>query len=287
MVRLGQIPVILLALAAIGSGQVIAQSDPSHEASRTAKVKVVPPAVASGPFPIAETRTTSVPSIEYRQAEQLSESDRLLVANDESSVAEHAETDGFDLSRGRWTYEQIICPAFPNHLFLRYMQNHGVDDVSLFSASIPRFGQGRVRIIPIQKRSYSLFSPAPVNAITISAFNHIRAEEGAGASSSWVANGLCYAALAGARPQLTQPEQNAGTGSAMTAILQVQIKGGQVIRFVDANAKPRPMEWSMTFDAHGKLIKATHNPAPEMSERPVPESAGRPATQVVPSSTDN
>ena len=69
--------------------------------------------------------------------------------------------------------------------------------MSVFSASVPRNGAGRVRIVPILKRGYSLFSPAPINALTISAFNHIRAEEGEAANSDWLGNALCYAALAG------------------------------------------------------------------------------------------
>jgi hypothetical protein len=91
-------------------------------------------------------------------------------------------------------------PALPEHLFLRFTRNDGAGDVSLFSASIPR-GEGRVRIIPIQRRGYSLFSPAPINAMTISAFNHIRDEERSDQAPDWLGTGLCYAALAGAHPQ--------------------------------------------------------------------------------------
>jgi hypothetical protein len=78
--------------------------------------------------------------------------------------------------------------------------------VSVFTVSIPRGGDGRVRIIPIQRRGYSLFSPAPINALTISAFNHIRAEEHPKAPD-WLGTGLCYAALAGAHPQAAEVER--------------------------------------------------------------------------------
>ncbi|MGA8042894.1 MAG: hypothetical protein WCA37_08840, partial [Terracidiphilus sp.] len=81
--------------------------------------------------------------------------DRLLAANAESSIAERAARLGYDLASGRWTYEQIVCPALPNHLFLRYTKSVGAGDVTQFSASIPRGSEGRVRIIPILKRSYS------------------------------------------------------------------------------------------------------------------------------------
>ena len=75
--------------------------------------------------------------------------------------------------------QKIACPRLTNHLFVQFTRNNGNGDVSIFSASIPRNGMGRIRIVPILKRSYSLFSPAPINSMTISAFNHIRSEEGA------------------------------------------------------------------------------------------------------------
>ena len=134
--------------------------------------------------------------------------DRLLLADAESSIAEHAGFAGLEYQQSNWNYRQIVCPSFPNHLFLQYTRNNGVGDITVFSASIPRNGEGRVRIVPILKRGYSLFSPAPINALTISAFNHIRAEEGKTANSDWLGNALCYAALAGAQPRFFRPVQS-------------------------------------------------------------------------------
>jgi hypothetical protein len=286
MLRFGHFPVVLVAvIVGCVSLPLLAQSAGDEEIPLPLKVKTVPPAVEHKPFSIIGTKRTSVPSIEFLSAEEMSQSDRLLAANDDSSIAEHAATIGFDLYQGGWKYEQIRCPAFPNHLFLRYTLKNGDRDVTVFSASIPRNGTGRVRVIPIQKRSYSLFSPAPINELTISAFNHIKAEEGPEQSSSWAGNGLCYAALAGAHPQLTRSEdssQNRVTPQATTAVLYVPVKGGEAIRFVDIAANPRPMEWTMTFNSHGKLIKTTHTSAPEITARAVPANAVPEATRPVP-----
>jgi hypothetical protein len=290
MVRFGPAYVFFIAfLGGILSAPVVAQSSPDNVPSSPYKVRVVPPAVDPGPFPVGGTRSKSTPSIELRAPEQMSPTDRLVASNDESSIAEHAQIEGFDLNQGKWAYAQIVCPAFPNHLFLRYTQNNGVGDVTVFSASIPRNGQGRVRIIPIQKRSYSLFSPAPVNAMTISAFNHVRAEEGTGQSSSWLGNALCYAALAGAKPRLASEEElrTGGSTPALNAILEVPVKGGEVIRFVDEAAKPRPMQWTMTFSPQGKLTKATHVPAPSIETRSVPINPDALPTIPVPQSANN
>jgi hypothetical protein len=284
MVRFGFLSVCLpLTFASIVCVSICAQTT-SDAPSTITKVRDIPAPIVPQPFSTAAPKSKSVHSIEFRPAEEMSESDLLLVSNDESSIAEHAGINGFNLAQGQWSYEQIVCPALPNHLFLRYTQNNGDRDITVFSASIPRNGEGRVRIIPIQKRSYSLFSPAPINALTISAFNHIRAEEGTGRSSSWLGNGLCYAALAGANPELAK-QKNSGTGEptpTLTAILDVPAKGGELIRFVDSAAIPRPMQWTMTFTQQGKLVKATHSSAPLSSSQPVPPVSAVEKTSPIP-----
>jgi hypothetical protein len=40
-------------------------------------------------------------------------------------MTEHAGYSGFELEQGGWDYEQLVCPALPNHLFLQYTRNHG------------------------------------------------------------------------------------------------------------------------------------------------------------------
>ena len=243
------------------------------------KGRPVPTPIEPKPFSVEAPKKKVPFTIEFRPAEEMSEKDRLLVADAESSIAEHAGFAGFELDQTTWSYQQMVCPALPNHLFLRYMRNNGTGDVSVFSASIPRDGEGRVRVIPILRRGYSLFSPAPINALTISAFNHIRAEEPDLNSTEWLGNGLCYAALAGAHPQIVSADARPAIDKpipAFIAVLDVQTlpkKGVQVIRFADASAAPRPMEWTMTFTRQGKLIKATHFAAPMMSVRPVTQKS--------------
>jgi hypothetical protein len=206
----------------------------------------------------------------------MTKKDRRLADDAEASIAEHAGTNGFEFEQGGWSYQQVVCPALPNHMFLQYTRNRGVGDVTMFTASIPRGSDGRVRIIPILRRGYSLFSPAPINALTISAFNHIRAEEPDGRSSNWLGNGLCYAALAGAHPRIPKPDEELetdGPAPALTAAMEVDLRGGEVIQFADIGARPKPMEWTMTFTQKGKLVSAKHFPAPVFAEKRVPQSA--------------
>ncbi|MGA3080244.1 MAG: hypothetical protein ABSD44_02545 [Terracidiphilus sp.] len=206
-------------------------------------------------------------SVEFRSYEKMTQRDRDLAANAESTIGERAGADGIEFGqvseRGQWTSEQIVCPALPNHLLLQFTRNNGKGDMSAFSASIPRGGEGRVRIIPILRRGYSLFSPVPINELTISAFNHILAEEASGAAPDWLGTGLCYAALAGAHPRAATAEAQDLTMLADVApgTRAARLQGGAVISFTDLSAAPAPMEWTLTFDGKGRLVQASHSKA--------------------------
>lgn len=286
MVRLGS-PFLVLTTAAVLSLAALLPGQDTVSLPASAKVRVVPPLKEPKPFsPEADSGAQGV-AVEFRPADQMTQKDKLLAADAESSIAEHAGFNGFDFENGsKWTYEQIVCPALPGHLFLQYKRNNGVGDVTVFSASIPRGNEGRVRIVPILRRGYSLFSPAPINAMTISAFNHIRNEEPETANRSWLGNGLCYAALAGAHPEVPGIDDLPDLqkpAPAERATLSIQSDEGEVIRFVDKAAKPKPMLWTMTFTRKGKLMKATHGPADMLRVKAVPattaESNARPVPQ--------
>lgn len=285
MARL-RFPPICLAVLLLGAN-CDSPSVVSAQKSAESHERVVPPPFEPAPFPDTATRLKPVYSIELRAADQLTAQEKLLLANAESSIAEHAGFAGLEYGQTAWTYRQIICPTFPNHLFLQYLRNNGTGDVTTFSASIPRNGEGRVRIVPILKRGYSLFSPAPVNALTISAFNHIRAEEGESVNSDWLGNALCYAALAGSVPRILPPDALPADHKPIAALsaameIQMQRHGLEVLRFDDAAARPRAMEWTMTFTRNGKLIKATHRPASLLTAREVPQKSAVIRTSQIP-----
>ncbi|HMG87350.1 MAG TPA: hypothetical protein VK574_16580 [Terracidiphilus sp.] len=254
--------------------------------------RIVPDSVEPKPFSTVATRQTPLYTVDFRSADQISQQDRLLLADSESTIAEHAGFAGLEFSQSNWKSRQIVCPTFPNHLFVQYTRNNGAGDVSVFSVSIPRNGNGRVRIVPIVKRGYSLFSPAPINALTISAFNHIRAEDSETANSDWLGNALCYAALAGTRPEIMTPGAEPALHRpipALTAAMEVEMHahGMEVLRFDDAAARPHATEWSMTFTHQGKLIKATHRPASMAAVNPASQKDAVARTWPVPPSGQN
>ncbi len=115
-----------------------------------------PPQVDTG-----NRNVESAASIRILSADQMTRHDRDLEADAEASIQERAGFQNLEFNQGPWTYQQLVCPALPNHLLLRFSRNEGTGEMSMFSAAIPRGGEGRVRIIPIVRKGYSLFSPAP------------------------------------------------------------------------------------------------------------------------------
>lgn len=245
------------------------------------------------PFPVNKEEPPSATAVEFRSPDQMSDADRTLEADSESAIASRAGLDALEFNQGDWTHQQIVCRALPNHLFLRFTRNDGARDRSVFTVSIPRNRTGHVRLIPVLRRGYSLFSPAGENAGTIAAFNQIRREDGAGSQAGWLETGLCYAALAGADPSvgpLTGDEVlNAPTPP--VAEMEVQLDGGAIVRFTDQASQPHPTLWVMTFNPQGTLLKVEHQTAPpgarwvvpkeqKLQEQPVPAAADTPVRRV-------
>jgi len=233
------------------------------EQSPSGHVRTVPPAFTPSGLPFAIDGNASERSIRIVSEADLTREDRDLFADAESSIQEQAGVQNLDFDSAGWTYSKLVCPALPRHLFLRFTRDDGTRQMSMFTAAIPRDGNGRVHIIPIVRKGYSLFSPAPIGALTIAAFNRIRVEDGAGKTADWLGTGLCYAALAGANPDAGEPINPDTTEipATMPPTLTTLSEGGAIIRFVDVSATPHPMEWTLTFDAKGKLLKAAHTPA--------------------------
>ncbi len=244
---------------------VAAQTD--QNASTPQSVQVSEPAQRRVPFSLGSGAAGAAVQVEFRSMDRMSQQDRDLAAGAISAIGERAELAGLEFGqvseRGKWEYQQIVCPALPNHLFLQFTRDNGKGDVSIFSASIPR-GGGQVRIIPILRRGYSPYSLAGANQLTIAVFNRIRAEEHSDKDSSWLGTGLCYGALAGAHPEAGRPEASGRQNlfAAPASVLMIPKDGGAVISFRDLSANPLPMIWTMTFDGKGKLVEVSQTQMP-------------------------
>jgi len=249
-------------------------------------VRTVPAPLPSLPFPEpASPVAAAYPAAELLPPARMTEADRQLEAAARSTIADRAAGLGIQFGRDGWNYRQIVCAALPGHLLLRFERDNGPGDVSRFSASIPRAGQGKIRIVPILRRGYLPFTPAPESALTVSAFNRIRAEEGAAAQADWLELGLCYASLAGATPWALEPAPAEQAGFLPVhglAVLKVEQGKGATVLFTGREATPTPMDWALTFDERGTLLKAIHRPAATLSTRMLPTGAAVTAERPLP-----
>ncbi len=247
---------------------------PAVSSGASYKSLQVPPSRDLTPFSVDPKLSPNAKLIEFHAESEMTQPDRDLAASAQASVRKDAALAGIEFGAGKWTYEQLVCQALPGHLFLLYRGDNGAGDVTIFSAAISRAGNDRVRIIPVRRRGFSLFSPAPVNALTIAAFNRIRMSEPANPDADWLAVALCYAALTGAHP-MTSPVQDKSQEPSLTfsfpPTLEVGVDGESTVRFVDGSGQRQPMEWALTFNGKGQLLKVINSAVPAYPVKAVPQ----------------
>jgi hypothetical protein len=230
----------------------------------------VPKVKTLAPFSEVGASSAFAHFITYRPEDQMNEGDRTLAIKSLPAIRDEAALAGIDFDNARWTYQQLECQAVPGHLLLLYQGNGRAGDASLFSASIPREGKGHVRVIPVERRGFALFSPAPVNPLAMAAFNRMRAEEPNAQSPDWLSTSLCYAALTEPRLETSLTPQQAPSSNLALPFpptLEVGQEGESTVRFVDVATPAQPMQWALTFDAKGQLVKALHFPAPAYASK--------------------
>jgi hypothetical protein len=290
MARFPKLPFGIIAAAAFVCVSLAAQTA-HHKPSIFQRIRhshaVVQPGSAT-PFPLGKEAEPAATDVEFRNPDRMTAADRALEAQSESAIAQHAAFENFQLNDGRWSYQQIACRALPNHLFLRFTRSRGAGDRSMFSVSIPRAGKGRLRLIPILRRGFSLYSPAPSREGSVAAFNQIRTEDGPDPNAGWLETALCYAALTGANPSVgpLTGEAVLDDPSPPLAEMLVTIDGGAVVTFTDEAAKPRPILWTMTFNPEGALLKVKREPAVLNSQVVMPQQAQQGQTTILPGSTE-
>ncbi len=214
-------------------------------------------------------------SIAYRSEEEMNACDRALAVKRQPAIREAATLAGMEFYHAQWSYRQLECQAIPNHLFLLFESHRGAGDVSLFSVSIPRAGNGKLRIIPVERRGFTLFAPTAVNPLAIAIFNLIRAEEPKGPPADWLATSMCYAALTAPRGEFAlSPQKAADANLALSFPPSIEMgeQGESTVRFVNVATASEPMQWALTFNAEGQLEKVEHFPAPVYATTIIPKN---------------
>lgn len=243
------------------------------------------PRPLTSPFPLG-AKGADIPALTFLAPEQMAAADRALVDQDQEEIERRANLQGFRLGdeaqgQAAWGYEQAVCPVFPEHVVLEYSRDNGAGDITLFAVVLPR-GEGHVRVIPVRRRSYSLFTPAPANELTINDFNQMVKEQGHGVDPDWMTLGLCYAALAGghvrAALQALTPDQEHYPLFYPAKLTLSYKTGGAEIHFADVTPHTKAMDWELLFGPSGRLLKVKHTVSTELVETPVSPKALPPWT---------
>ncbi len=247
---------------------------PAASSGASYKSLQVPPSTNLTPFTLDPQQSPNAKLIEFLAENEMTQPDRDLAASAQASIRNDAALAGIEFGAGKWAHKQLVCQALPGHLFLLYRGDNGAGDVTIFSAAISRAGNGHVRIIPVQRRGFSLFSPAPVNPLTIAAFNRIRMSEPANPDADWLAVALCYAALTGARPETSAIQDKSsepGLTLSFPPTLEVGVGGESTVRFVDGSDQHQPTEWALTFNGKGQLLKVINSSVPAYPVKVIPQ----------------
>lgn len=264
--------VLCMQIAASAVACWAAQAGSSAPGQQPAGVLLPPAVEISSPFAMNAQASERVNAIAFLSQKMMTAQDRQIVQDASRTIDQMAALRGFDMKQGDWNYQQIACPIFPEQVLLFYTRDNGVGDVSEFTAILPRSGKQPVRILPILRRSFSLFDPAPVNAITIAIFNAVRAEQHPARKVDWLTTGLCYAALSGVNVQVAPVRQKGmpNISLAPNSLLQIEADGTASVRFLDVGNPQRVMSWDLGFDRGGKLLRVAVTPVPALETKVVP-----------------
>ena len=173
---------------------------PSNSSGAFYKTRPVPATEIVAPFSLDASPAASANPVEFRSESQMSEMDRNLAASAEPSIHEGATMAGIDFNTGNGATKSLFARLCRVTFFCCSMR---IMAQAIEAFSRPRFRAAAWAVsasFPIQRRGYSLFSPAPVNALAIAAFNRIRADESASNTADWFATAWCDAALTGSHP---------------------------------------------------------------------------------------
>jgi hypothetical protein len=178
---------------------------------------------ANSPFPgvtaapIGNTPLGASPTViglEHLEPDQMSNADYEVVSNLNAELSKQAALANFDISSPGWHYQQILCPAFPDYVFLGF--SHGPDDSgsSRFAALLPR-NDAQVRIVSTYAHGLLPFEASWNRPGTFEVFNGmLRQERGATPLSyapNWLMVAVCYAELSGYPVQVLNVQPESGT----------------------------------------------------------------------------
>jgi hypothetical protein len=183
-------------------------------------------------------------------------------------LSKQAALANFDISKPAWHYQQILCPAFPDYVFLAF--SHGADESgsSRFGAILPR-NDSRVRILTTYAHGLRPFEASWNRPGTFEVFNGmLRDERGKTPLSfapNWLMISVCYAELSGypvqvlntvPRPDLTMDLLRLDANQPQMMIAPDQ---GADVTFSDVSRPTVTTNWRLHFDHNGQITSASQS----------------------------
>jgi hypothetical protein len=221
------------------------------------------------PVPIATTPLSVPPSVialEHLEPGQMNAADYDVVSNLSPELSKQAALANFDISNPGWHYQQIMCPAFPDYLFLAF--THGADESgsSRFAAMLPR-NSAQVRIVSTYAHGLLPFDASWNRPGTFEVFNGmLRQERGMEPLSharNWLMIAVCYAELSGYPVQVLNYTPLPGQSLDLLRLdanqPQMVIENDQSadVTFSDVSRPTITTNWSLHFDRHGQITSAS------------------------------
>ena len=234
----------------------------------TSKAQAPFPGVTTQPIgstPLSKTPT--VVGLDRLEPAQMSAADDETVRNLSAELSKQAALASFDISQPAWHYQQIVCPAFSDYVFLSF--THGSDESgsSHFTAMLPR-SDAQVRVISTYAHGALPFEAAWNRPGTFEVFNGmLRRQRGLVSISqarNWLAIAVCYAELSGYPVQVIHetplPDVTLDLLRLDAHQPQMQIAPDQSadIEFSDVSRPGFTTNWTLHFDRRGQITSASH-----------------------------
>ncbi len=221
------------------------------------------------PVPIATTPLSAPPtviSLDHLDPSQMNAADYQVVSNLSPELSKQAALANFDISSPAWHYQQIVCPAFPDYVFLAF--THGADESgsSRFAAMLPR-NSAQVRIVSTYAHGLLPFEASWNRPGTFEVFNGmLRQERGTTPLSharNWLMIAVCYAELSGYPVQVLNYTPRPGQSLDLLRLdanqPQMLIESDQSadVTFSDVSRPTITTNWTLHFDRHGQITSAS------------------------------
>jgi hypothetical protein len=233
------------------------------------------PGVATAPIGSTPLATPpSVIALEHLQPAQMSAADYEVVSNLSPELSKEAALANFDISGAGWQYQQIVCPAFPDYVFLAFTHGPDPNGSSRFVAMLPR-NSARVRILSTYAHGLLPFEATWNRPGTFEVFNGLlRRERGTAPLSSapnWLMIAVCYAELSGYPVQvlsakaLPEPTLDLLRLDANRPQMIIAADQSADVTFSDVSRPAITTNWTLHFNRRGEITSASRSATHQFS----------------------